>query len=266
MEPVPGGHPRRPVIRTYRSGCGCFPSILALPVIVAIAVIVVFLITRGGDTGSATACDLFGRSFGPERESSANGIRARRARWERLPGGWQTECRLRGAGGRRGAVRRFPVPRRSSGNHLRLQRQMGSACAKAGYGTMATRRLWTARVRTCPCSLMDMQSSVPAAVSTYPSIGACASSIGRSTRKVSNNSQNSLMPGPLLRTLPFVRYASGPSAYGDIKQSREGIGWSSFEPGLPITRASTTRAGCPSTASPAWSARTSRVSRRSCRR
>ena len=69
MEPVPGGYPRRPVIRTFRSGCGCFPSILALPVIVAIAVIVVFLLTRGGDTDSAAACDLFSRSFGPERET-----------------------------------------------------------------------------------------------------------------------------------------------------------------------------------------------------
>ena len=69
MEPVPGGYPRRPVIRSYRSGCGCFPSILALPVIVAIAVIVVFLLMRGGDTGSLAACDLFSRSFGPERES-----------------------------------------------------------------------------------------------------------------------------------------------------------------------------------------------------
>ena len=69
MEPVPGGYPRGPVIRSYRSGCGCFPSILALPVIVAIAVIVVFLLMRGGDTGSLAACDLFSRSFGPERES-----------------------------------------------------------------------------------------------------------------------------------------------------------------------------------------------------
>ena len=70
MEPEPGGYPRRPVIRTYRSGCGCFPSILALPVIIAIAVIVVFLLTRGGDTGtSVAACDLFSRSFGPERET-----------------------------------------------------------------------------------------------------------------------------------------------------------------------------------------------------
>ena len=71
MEPVPGGHPRGPVIRTYRSGCGCFPSILALPVIVAIAVIVVFLLMlmRGGDTGSGPTCDLFSRSFGPEHEA-----------------------------------------------------------------------------------------------------------------------------------------------------------------------------------------------------
>ena len=68
MEPEPGGYPRRPVIRTYRSGCGCFPSILALPVIIAIAVIVVFLLTRGGGTDSVAACDLFSRSFDPERE------------------------------------------------------------------------------------------------------------------------------------------------------------------------------------------------------
>ena len=69
MEPGPGGYPRRPVIRTYRSGCGCFPTILALPVIVAIAVIVVFLLTRGDETRSTAACDLFSRSFDLGREA-----------------------------------------------------------------------------------------------------------------------------------------------------------------------------------------------------
>ena len=37
--------------------------------IIAIAVMVVFLFTRGGDTGAQDTCDLFNRSFGVERET-----------------------------------------------------------------------------------------------------------------------------------------------------------------------------------------------------
>ena len=130
MEPVPGGHPRRPVIRTYRSGCGCFPSILALTVIVAIAVIVVFLITRGGDTGSAAACDLFSRSFGPEREPQLTEFELAGAL-----GDIQEAAEGAGPGVRAAAEALFIASQSQDASRIiSAAAAMGSACAKAGYG------------------------------------------------------------------------------------------------------------------------------------
>ncbi len=129
MEPVPGGYPRRPVIRTYRSGCGCFPSILALPVIVAIAVIVVFLLTRGGDAGSATACDLFSRSFGPEREAQLTEFEL-----VGVLGNIQGLAGSADAGVREAAEALFIASQSQDAVRIiAAAAEMGSACARAGY-------------------------------------------------------------------------------------------------------------------------------------
>ena len=129
MEPVPGGYPRRPVIRTYRSGCGCFPTILALPVIVAIAVIAIFLLTRGGDTGSGPACDLFSRSFGPERET-----RLTEFELVRVLGDIQGLAESADAGVREAAEALFIASQsQDTGLIIAAAAEMGSACARAGY-------------------------------------------------------------------------------------------------------------------------------------
>ena len=129
MEPVPGGYPRRPVIRTYRSGCGCFPTILALPVIVAIAVIVIFLLTRGGDTGSGPACELFSLSFGPEREAQLTefGLAGVLGDIQGLAEGADPEVR--------GAAEALFIASQSQDAALIIAAaaEMGSACARAGY-------------------------------------------------------------------------------------------------------------------------------------
>ena len=129
MEPVPGGYPRRPVIRTYRSGCGCFPSILALPVIVAIAVIVVFLLTRGGDTGSAAACDLFSRSFGLAREAQLTEFEL-----VDVLGNIQGLAGSADAGVREAAEALFVASQsQDAAMIIAAAAEMGSACARAGY-------------------------------------------------------------------------------------------------------------------------------------
>ncbi len=129
MEPVSGGYPRRPVIRTYRSGCGCIPTILALPVIVAIAVIVIFLLTRGGDNGSGPACDLFGRSFGTGRE-------AQLTEFEIVGVLGDIQGLAESADpGVRGAAEALLIASQSQdpARIIAAAAEMGSACARAGY-------------------------------------------------------------------------------------------------------------------------------------
>lgn len=129
MEPVPGGYPRRPVIRTYRSGCGCLPSILALSVIVAIAVITTVLLTRGGEAGSGPACDLFSRSFGPGREAQLTEFEIAGALGDiqGLAEGADPEVR--------GAAEALLIASQSQDPALIIgaAAEMGSTCARAGY-------------------------------------------------------------------------------------------------------------------------------------
>ena len=130
MEPVPGGHPQRPVIRTYRSGCGCFPSILALPVIVAIAVIVVFVLTRGGDTGVEAACDLFSRSFGPERETQLTDFELAGVLGDIQEASDGASSEVRAA-----AEALFIASQSQDASRvISAAAAMGSACARAGHG------------------------------------------------------------------------------------------------------------------------------------
>lgn len=130
MEPVPGDYPRRPVIRTYRSGCGCFPSILALPVIIAIAVIVVFLITRGGGTDSEAACDIFSRSFGPERESQLTEFELLGALVDIQEASDGASSEVREA-----AEALFTASQsQDAAAIISSAAAMGSACARAGHG------------------------------------------------------------------------------------------------------------------------------------
>ncbi|MDD9995680.1 MAG: hypothetical protein OXS35_08070 [Dehalococcoidia bacterium] len=129
MEPEPGGYPRRPVIRTYRSGCGCFPTILALPVIVAIAVIVVFLLTRGDETRSTAACDLFSRSFDPGRETQLT-------EFELVGVLGDIQGLAESAGSEvRGAAEVLFVASQSQdvSGIIAAAAEMGAACARAGY-------------------------------------------------------------------------------------------------------------------------------------
>ena len=129
MEPEPGGYPRRPVIRTYRSGCGCFPTILALPVIVAIVVIAVFLLTRGGDAGSGPACDLFSRSFGPERGSQLTEFEL-----VGVLGDIQGRAASADSGVREAAEALFIASQsQDAARIIAAAAEMGSACARAGY-------------------------------------------------------------------------------------------------------------------------------------
>ena len=130
MEPVPGGYPRRPVIRTYRSGCGCFPSILALSVFIATAVIVVFLLTRGGNTGSGAACDLFGRSFGPERASQLTEYEL-----SGVLGDIQEAAEGANSEVREAAEALFIASQsQDASTIISAAAAMGSACSRAGHG------------------------------------------------------------------------------------------------------------------------------------
>ena len=129
MEPGPSGYPRRPVIRTYRSGCGCFPSILALPVIVAIAVIVVFLLMRGGDNGSTVACDLFSRSFDPGRETQLTEFEL-----VGVLGDIQGLAESADADVRQAAEALFIASQSQDASRIiGAAAEMGSACARTGY-------------------------------------------------------------------------------------------------------------------------------------
>ena len=129
MEPVPGGCPRRPVIRTYRSGCGCFPTILALPVIVAIAVITTVLLTRGGEAGSGPACDLFSRSFGPERESQLTEFEIASVLADIQGLAENADAEVQGA-----AEALFIASQtQDAARIIAAAAEMGSACAEAGY-------------------------------------------------------------------------------------------------------------------------------------
>lgn len=129
MEPVPGGHPRRPVIRTYRTGCGCLPSILALPVIIAIAVIVVFLLVRGGDNGSEAACDLFNRSFDFGRETQLTDFEL-----VGVLGDIQRLAESADADLRKTAEALFVASQSQDASKLiAAAAEMGSACARAGH-------------------------------------------------------------------------------------------------------------------------------------
>ena len=129
MEPGPGGYPRRPVIRTYRSGCGCFPTILALPVIVAIAVIVVFLLTRGDETRSTAACDLFSRSFDLGREAQLTEVEL-----VGVLGDIQGLAENAGAEVRDAATELFIASQsRVAARIIAAAAEMSAACARAGY-------------------------------------------------------------------------------------------------------------------------------------
>ena len=129
MEPGLGGYPRRPVIRTYRSGCGCFPTILALPVIVAIIVIVVFLLTRGDETRSTAACDLFSRSFDLGREAQLTEFEL-----VGVLGDIQGLAESANAEVRDAAAELFIASQsQDAARIIAAAAEMSSACARAGY-------------------------------------------------------------------------------------------------------------------------------------
>ena len=129
MEPEPGGYPRRPVIRTYRSGCGCFPSILALSAVITIAVIVVVLLMRGDDTRSTAACDLFSRSFDPGRETQLTEFDL-----VGVLGDIQGLAESADAGVREAAEELFIASQSQDASRIiGAAAEMGSACARAGY-------------------------------------------------------------------------------------------------------------------------------------
>ena len=97
--------------------------------IVAIAVIVVFLLTRGDETRSTAACDLFSRSFDPGRETQLTEFEL-----VGVLGDIQGLAESAGTEVRDAAAELFIASQSQDASRIiAAAAEMSAACARAGY-------------------------------------------------------------------------------------------------------------------------------------